>query len=79
MNELDPTADGTVIGFTNRELYERWSEIVQALTNAAIAPDPLTLAALMQGTSTLMAQRGMRPLTNERQRPIGFAPDGGQR
>jgi hypothetical protein len=29
------------------------------LATVSIAPDPLTLAALMLGTSTLMAQRGI--------------------
>ena len=70
---MQTTPDSTVIGFTNRELHERWDEITTALANAAIAPDPLTLAALMLGTSTLMAQRGMRPF-EERKRQIGFAP-----
>lgn len=48
--ELGTTTDGTVIGFRDRELHDRWNEIAEALANAAIAPDPLTLAATCDGT-----------------------------
>ena len=73
MPEPGTTPGSTVIGFTDRELNQRWDEITAALTNAAIAPDPLTLAALMLGTSKAMAERGIRPV-EERKRQIGFAP-----
>jgi hypothetical protein len=79
MHEPGTTPDGTVISFTNCELDQRWNKIVEALSNAEIAPDPLTLAALMRGTSTLMARRGMRPLADEPKRQIGFVLNGERR